>query len=214
MTSKDKDYRNSILNKKYKRIFTLHRDFLNEIEVIEYIPSCELPIIHKKGVMCLDYFQKCYEEITPTIKKSDKMNYKEKALYHIKNNMSSDCWSIDYTFNESNIFIKVLNKELYNFISWEDCYKYLKKISKSTKRAWVEDKMDCRLVLWNTDLEPEEQDCVTYLLEYFNYEQGSFQLEELREILAENTEDENIVNACDIMIKSLIKNSKETIEME
>lgn len=91
---------------------------------------------------------------------------------------------------------------------------YVKKLTKSTKREWIEDKTDCRLVLWDTDLEPEEQYCVDYMLEFFNYEQGSFELEELREILAENTDEENLVMTCNTLINSLIRHGKETIETE
>ncbi len=64
-----------------------------------------------------------------------------------------------------------------------------------------------------TDLEPEEQDCVDYMLEFFNYEQNSFELEELKEILAENR-DENTVMACDTLINALLKRNKEIIETE
>ncbi len=63
-----------------------------------------------------------------------------------------------------------------------------------------------------TDLEPEEQDCVDYMLEFFNYEQNSFELEELREILAENRDEENTVMACDTLINALLKRNKEIIE--
>jgi len=68
--------------------------------------------------------------------------------------------------------------------------------------------------IWDTDLEPEEQECVDHLLEWFDYDQGCFEFEELLEILAESIEEEVIANACDILIKALQKHNKTTIEVE
>ena len=142
--------------------------------------------------------------------------YKEKALYHLKRKtgtrfileINESFKTIDLIFNSTKFdTLKV-------FTDWEKCYNYLKEFTKTTKRAWIEDKIDCRLVIWDTDLEPEEQDCVDYLLEYFDYQQGSFEIEDLRDLLDENTDNKNMVNACDILIKALIKNDKEVIEVE
>lgn len=138
-------------------------------------------------------------------------NYIEKALYHIKRKMN-DKYII--RGEEPKLELIYFEETIKVFISWVDCYKYLKDITRTTKRKWVEERIDCRLVIWDTDLEPEEQDCVDYMLEFFDYEQGSFEIEELREILAENRDNENTVNACDILIQSLIKRSREIIEIE
>jgi len=125
------------------------------------------------------------------------IDYKEKVTYHCKRKMNN--FKLQYNAG---------------FTTWEEVYNYVKELTKSTKREWIEDKIDCRLVLWDTDLEPEEQYCVDYMLEFFNYEQGSFELEELREILAENTDEENLVMTCDTLINALIRHGKETIETE
>jgi len=85
---------------------------------------------------------------------------------------------------------------------------------KSKKRNWVESKIDCRLVVWNTDLEQEEQNCVNHMLEYCNYEKNSFELEDLEAILARNLENKKILDACDMLIKALKKRGKEIIEIE
>ena len=141
-------------------------------------------------------------------------NYKEKALYHIKNKLNKKYIVREVEGKSHTLELIFFEDPIAIFTNWENCYKYLKLFTKTTKRKWVEDKIDCRLVVWDTDLETVEQDCVTYLLEFFNYEQGSFGLEELREILAENSDEENTINACDILIKAMIKNGKETIEIE
>ena len=125
------------------------------------------------------------------------IDYKEKVTYHCKRKMNN--FKLQYNAG---------------FTTWEEVYNYVKELTKSTKREWIEDKTDCRLVLWDTDLEPEEQYCVDYMLEFFNYEQGSFELEELREILAENIDEENLVMTCDTLINALIRHCKETIETE
>jgi hypothetical protein len=141
-------------------------------------------------------------------------NYKEKALHHLKRKTFPNFWKIEEELGLVFMYETKLNKFFKSFGSWAEAYQFLYFFTRTTKRNWVEDKIDCRLVIWDTDLEPEEQDCVDYMLEFFNYEQGSFELEELREILAENKEEENTVNACDILIKALIKHGKETIEAE
>lgn len=141
-------------------------------------------------------------------------NYKEKALYHIKNKLNKKYIVREVEGKSHALELIFFEDPIAIFPNWENCYKYLKLFTKTTKRKWVEGKIDCKLVVWDTDLEPVEQDCVTYLLEFFNYEQGSFGLEELREILAENSDEENTINACDILIKAMIKNGKETIEIE
>lgn len=138
-------------------------------------------------------------------------NYTEKVLHHIKRKMN-DKYII--RGEEPKLELIYFEEAIRVFISWVGCYNYLKDLTKTTKRKWVERRIDCRLVIWDTDLEPEEQDCVDYMLEFFDYEQGSFELEELREILLENKDEENLVNACDILIQALIRNNKETIEVE
>lgn len=138
-------------------------------------------------------------------------NYVEKTLHHIKRKMS-DKYIV--RGEEPKLELIFFEEAIQVFSSWEKAYNYIKDFTKTTKRNWVEDKKDCPLVVWDTDLEPEEQDCVDYLLEWFNYEQGSFELEELREILLENKDEENLVNACDILIQALIRKGKEIIEID
>ncbi len=141
-------------------------------------------------------------------------NYKEKALHHLKRKTFPNFWRLEEELGLVFMYETKLDNFFKSFENWADAYQFIYFFTRSTKRSWVEDKIDCRLVIWDTDLEPEEQDCVDYLLEWFNYEQGSFELEEIRGILLENKDDENLVNACDILIKALIKNSKEIIEVE
>ena len=141
-------------------------------------------------------------------------NYKEKALHHLKRKTFPNFWRLEEELGSVFMYETKLDNFFKSFENWADAYQFIYFFTRSTKRSWVEDKIDCRLVIWDTDLEPEEQDCVDYLLEWFNYEQGSFELEEIRGILLENKDDENLVNACDILIKALIKNSKEIIEVE
>ncbi len=141
-------------------------------------------------------------------------NYKEKALYHLKRKTFPNFWKLEEELGLVFMYETKLDKFFKSFESWQEAYQFLYFFTRTTKRSWIEDKIDCRLIIWDTDLEPEEQDCVDYMLEFFNYEQGSFELEDLREILAENRDDENLANACDILIKALIKNGKEIIEAE
>ena len=77
------------------------------------------------------------------------IDYKEKVTYHCKRKMNN--FKLQYNAG---------------FTTWEEVYNYVKDLTKSTKRKWIEDKIDCRLVLWDTDLEPEEQYCVDYMLEF------------------------------------------------
>lgn len=144
-------------------------------------------------------------------------NYKKKTLHHLKRKTFPNFWRFVSDGEESGLVFMYetsLDKVFKIFKSWEEAYQFLYFFTRSTKRNWVEDKIDCRLVIWDTDLKPEEQDCVDYMLEFFNYEKGSFELEELREILSENTEEKDIANACDILIKALVKHGKEIIEVE
>ena len=139
-------------------------------------------------------------------------NYREKSLHHIKRQRISRL-----TVREStNKSIELIHFEEPSniFSNWEDCYNYLKSITRSTKRAWIERFVNQDNTIWDTDLEPEEQDCVDYLLEYFDYQQGSFEIEELRELLGENTDNENMVNTCSILIDALISNGKTLLEVE
>ncbi len=142
------------------------------------------------------------------------IDYKEKALHHLKRKTFPNFWELKEELGLVFMNDKKFDKFFKSFEDWKEAYQFLYFFTRSTKRNWVEDKIDCRLVLWDTDLEPEEQDCVDYMLEFFNYEQGSFELEELREILAENRDEENTVMACDTLINALIRHGKETIETE
>jgi hypothetical protein len=138
-------------------------------------------------------------------------NYKEKTLHHIKRKMVSK-----YVARESDNFIELIYFEqpLTILTDWKECYNYIKSMSKSTKRSWIEKLVNQDNTIWDTDLEPEEQDCVDYLLEYFDYQQGSFEIEELRDLLDENTDNENMVNTCSILIDALISNKKTLLEVE
>ena len=142
------------------------------------------------------------------------INYKERSLHHIKRKTLPNFW----TFEEQKGLVimseKGRDKFFKLFQSWKEAYEFVYSFTRSAKRSWIEEKIDCRLVIWDTDLAPLEQDCVDYMLEFFNYELGSFEMEELREVLAENRDDENLANACDILIKALIKTNKEIIEIE
>ena len=144
-------------------------------------------------------------------------NYKEKALHHLKRKTFPNFWRLEEENNLIFMYETKLDKFFKSFESWKEAYQFLYFFTRSTKRFWIDGideytKKDLRI--WDTDLEPLEQDCVDYMLEFFNYEQGSFELEELREILAENTDDENLVNTCEILMNVLIKHDKKTIEVE
>ena len=142
-------------------------------------------------------------------------NYKEKSLHHIKRKMASK-----YIARESDNFIELIYRRgcfeqpLTILTDWKACYNYIKSMSKSTKRSWIEKLVNQDDTIWDTDLEPKEQDCVDYLLEYFDYQQGSFEIEELRELLDENIDNENMVNACSILIDALSSNKKTLLEVE
>jgi hypothetical protein len=143
-------------------------------------------------------------------------DYKNKSLYHLKNKLNDEFIvqkSIHGHF-KGRLELIFFGEQTAIFVNWEECYRYLKEFTKTNKRRWIERFVNQDNTIWDTDLEPEEQDCVDYLLEYFDYQQGSFEIEELREILVENTGEENTTNACDILIKALIKNDKEVIEVE
>jgi len=141
-------------------------------------------------------------------------NYKEKALHHLKRKTFPNFWRLEEELECVFMYETKLNKFFKVFKDWEVAYQFLYCFTRSAKRNWVENKIDCRLVIWDTDLELEEQDCVDYLLEWFNYEEGGFELEELREILVENKDEENLVYACDILINTLVRHGKDIIETE
>jgi len=74
------------------------------------------------------------------------INYKEKALFHLNNNMNYKFWELR---EEDNIFYHGTSVHLVDtknncddnfrsFNSWEECYEYLKVFTKSTKRKWIE----------------------------------------------------------------------------
>mgnify|MGYP003656827445 FL=1 len=138
-------------------------------------------------------------------------NYKEKSLHHIKRKMANR-----YIARESNNFIELIYFEqpLTALTDWKACYNFIKSMTRSTKRSWIERLVNQDSTIWDTDLEPEEQSCVDYLLEYFDYQQGSFEIEELRELLGENTDNENMINTCSILIDALISNKKTLLEVE
>jgi hypothetical protein len=141
-------------------------------------------------------------------------NYKEKALYHLKRKTFANFWRLEEENNLVFMYETKLDKFFKCFESWKEAYRFLYFFTRSTKRDWIDGRKRLGNRVWDTDLEPEEQDCVDYMLEFFNYEQDSFELEELREILAENTDNENTVSACEILINVLIKHDKKTIEVE
>jgi len=131
------------------------------------------------------------------------IDYKKKVSYHCKRKMN-------------NLKLQDLLKHeklATSFTTYEEVYKYVKELTISNKRKWIEDKIDCRLLVWDTDLEPHEQDCIDHLVEFFNYEKGTFEIDELQEIIAENL-DEPICESCDCLIRTLEKRSKEIIEIE
>ena len=138
-------------------------------------------------------------------------NYKEKSLHHIKRKMANR-----YIARESAHFIELIYFEqpLTALTDWKACYNFIKSMTRSTKRSWIERLVNQDSTIWDTDLEPEEQSCVDYLLEYFDYQQGSFEIEELRELLDENTDNENMINTCSILIDALISNKKTLLEVE
>tara|TARA_R100000951_G_scaffold67560_1_gene57000 strand:- start:584 stop:1024 length:441 start_codon:yes stop_codon:yes gene_type:complete len=144
-------------------------------------------------------------------------NYKEKALYHLKRKTFANFWRLEEKNNLVFMYETNFDKIFKAFESWKEAYQFLYYFTRTTKRSWIDridefTKKNSRI--WDTDLEPLEQHCVDYMLEFFNYEQDSFELEELREILAENTDDENLVNTCEILINVLINHSKKIIEVE
>jgi len=141
-------------------------------------------------------------------------NYKEKALHHLKRKTFPNFWRLEEENNLIFMYETKLDKFFKAFESWKEAYQFLYYFTRTTKRSWIDEftKKDSRI--WDTDLEPLEQDCVNYMLEFFNYEQGYFELEELREILAENTDNENTVSACEILINVLTNQSKKIIEVE
>ena len=135
-------------------------------------------------------------------------NYKEKSLHHIKRKMANKYIAREYSFGTDNFIelIMYFKQPLTILNDWKACYNYLKSMTRSTKRSWIERLANQDNTIWDTDLEPKEQDYVDYLLEYFDYQQGSFEIEELRELLGENTDNENMVNACSILIDALSSN--------
>jgi len=141
-------------------------------------------------------------------------NYKEKALHHLKRKTFPNFWRLEEENNLIFMYETKFDKFFKAFESWKEAYQFLYYFTRTTKRSWIDEftKKDSRI--WDTDLEPLEQDCVNYMLEFFNYEQGYFELEELREILAENTDNENTVSACEILINVLTNQSKKIIEVE
>ena len=124
-------------------------------------------------------------------------NYKEKSLHHIKRKMANKYIAREYSFGTDNFIelIMYFKQPLTILNDWKACYNYLKSMTRSTKRSWIERLANQDNTIWDTDLEPEEQDCVDYLLD-------------------ENIDNENMVNACSILIDALSSNKKTLLEVE
>lgn len=140
-------------------------------------------------------------------------NYKEKALYHIKTRMLNK-YIVREVEGKKHVLELIFFKEPIAFFSnWEDCYKYLKLFTKSSKRKWLDNVATSKL-LWDTDLEPYEQETIKDIQEIYDYKYSSLDIAELSEILTDLT-DEELKKSINNLVYSLeyIYN-KETIEIE
>jgi len=149
-------------------------------------------------------------------------NYKEKALYHIKRKMN-DKYIIREVEGERRtlelIFFKDRNsdylKSVAIFPNWGNCYKWLKFFTKTTKRKWLEKNLSIvKSYIFDTDLEPHEQETIKDIQEIYDYKYSSLDIAELSEMLSDLTDD-SLKDSIKNLIYSLeyIYN-KETIEIE
>lgn len=140
-------------------------------------------------------------------------NYKKKALYHIKNKLNDRYIVREVEGKRHALELIFFEEPITIFPSWENCYKYLKLFTKSSKRKWL-DKVVISKLLWDTDLETHEQETIKDIQEIYDYKYSSFDIAELSEILSDLTDEElkksikNLVYALEYIYK------KETIELE
>jgi len=143
-------------------------------------------------------------------------NYKEKALYHIKNKLNKKYIVREVEGKRHALELIFFKNPIAIFPNWENCYKYLKLFTKSTKRKWLEKNLSIVKFsyIFDTDLEPYEQEIIKDIQEIYDYKYSSLHIGELSEILSDLTDDS---------LKDSIKNlvysleyiyNKETIEIE
>ena len=143
-------------------------------------------------------------------------NYKEKALYHIKARMSNKYIVREVEGKRHALELIFFKNPIAIFPNWENCYKYLKLFTKSTKRKWLEKNLSIVKFsyIFDTDLEPHEQEIIKDIQEIYDYKYSSLDIAELSEILSDLTDEElkksikNLVYSLEYIYK------KETIEIE
>ena len=140
-------------------------------------------------------------------------NYKEKALYHIKNKLSNKYILREVKGKGRALELISFEEPITIFPNWEKCYKWLKLFTKTTKRNWLDSVATSKL-LWDTDLETYEQETIKDIQEIYDYKYSSFDIAELSAILSDLTDDslkdsvKNLVYSLEYIYK------KETIEIE
>jgi hypothetical protein len=138
-------------------------------------------------------------------------NYKEKALYHIKNRLNDE-WLIRVRGNHLELIY--FEESITIFPNWENCYKYLKKITKSQKRSWLEKSKNFQNYIWDTDLETYEQELIKDIQEIYDYKYSSLDIAELSEIIADLTDEMLQKSIKDLIYALEYIYKKENIEIE
>ena len=138
-------------------------------------------------------------------------NYKEKALYHKKNRLNDE-WLIREKGNHLELIY--FEEPTTIFPSWEKCYEYLKKISKSQKRNWLEKSKNFQNYIWDTDLETYEQELIKDIQEIYDYEYSSLDIAKLCEIIGDLTDEMLQKGIKDLIYALEYIYKKENIEIE
>tara|TARA_R110002126_G_scaffold285356_1_gene435659 strand:+ start:107 stop:556 length:450 start_codon:yes stop_codon:yes gene_type:complete len=145
-------------------------------------------------------------------------NYKEKALYHLKNKLSDKFIvrkSIHGNFKGNLEFI-CFEEPVTIFPNWKKCYEYLKVFTKSTKRKWVEGLKNRGVisVIWDTDLETYEQELIKDIQEIYDYKYSSLDTYDLSEIIGDLTDEMQQKAITDLIYSMEYLYKKDAIEME
>ena len=142
-------------------------------------------------------------------------NYKEKTLYHIKNKLNKEFIVREVQGKRHSLELIFFEDPIAIFPNWENCYKYLKLFTRSQKRSYLEKESTIfKNFIFDTDLEPHEQEVIKDIQEIYDYKYSSLDISELSEILSKLTYEKlsegikNLVYALEYIY------NKETIQIE
>jgi len=141
-------------------------------------------------------------------------NYKEKALYHIKNKLNKKYIVREVEGKSHTLELIFFEDPVAIFPNWENCYKYLKLFTKSQKRKWLEKSKNFQNYIWDTDLETYEQEIIKDIQEIYDYKYSSLDISELSEILSDLTDEELKKSIKDLVYALEYIYKKEIIEIE